>query len=41
MKKDIGRVWESILEEVGQMLQTFSYAINKYQGCSVQHDNYS
>ena len=37
-----GRGWgEGELNESGQNVLTSSYKINKYQGCNVQHDDYS
>ena len=37
-----GRGWvKGELEEGGHKVQTSSYKISKYEGCNVQHDNYS
>ena len=37
-----GRGWEKgELEEGGHKVQTSGYKISKYEGCNVQHDNYS
>ena len=37
-----GEGWgERKLEKGGQKVQTSSYKINKYQGCNVQHEDYS
>ena len=32
---------EGELDKGGQKVQTFTYKINKYQGCNVQHDDCS
>ena len=38
---EAGKPGRGKLDEVGQKVQIFSYKINKYQECNVQHDKYN